>query len=133
MRVAVIGNGIVGVCSAAWLQRAGHDVTFVDPLPPGEACSYGNAGSLSPSACLPVGMPGMWKKVPRWLLDPLGPLTIRTSYLPTLLPWLLRFMRSSTRVEVERIATALRELLAPIFDSYEPLVQRAGLEDLVKK
>ena len=72
MHVAVIGSGIVGASCAAWLQRDGHRVTFVDPRGPGEACSFGNAGSLSPSACLPVGMPRMWRKVPRWLLDPLG-------------------------------------------------------------
>ena len=133
MHIAVVGTGIVGVCSAAWLQRDGHRVTFIDPLPPGEACSFGNAGSLSPSACLPVGMPGMWKKVPGWLTDPLGPLTVRWSYLPTALPWLLRFLHHSSPQEVTRIATAMRGLLAPIFDAYRPLVERAGVKDLVRR
>ena len=77
MHLAIIGNGIVGTACGAYLQRDGHHITFIDPIEPGEATSFGNAGSLSPSACLPVGMPGMWKKVPRWLLDPLGPLTIQ--------------------------------------------------------
>ncbi len=133
MHVVVIGTGIVGVCTAAWLQRSGHSVTFVDRLPPGEACSYGNAGSLSPSACLPVGMPGMWKKVPGWLLDPLGPLTVRWPYLPRALPWLMRFLQHSTPREVERIATAMRQLLAPIFESYEPLLTRAHAQHLVRR
>ena len=133
MRIAVVGTGIVGVCSAAWLQRDGHRITFIDPRPPGEACSFGNAGSLSPSACLPVGMPGMWKRVPRWLADPLGPLTVRWSYLPLALPWLLRFLRHSSPSEVVRIATALRGLLAPIFDSYGPLVERAGAQELLRR
>jgi D-amino-acid dehydrogenase len=108
MHIAVIGNGIVGTCCAAWLQRDGHRVTFVDPLGPAEATSFGNAGSLSPSACLPVGMPGMWKKVPRWLLDPLGPLAVRWWYAPVAAPWIARFLRASDRTEVVRIATALR-------------------------
>lgn len=133
MKIAVIGNGIVGTCTGAWLQRQGHEVVFIDPLGPGQACSYGNAGSLSPSACLPVGMPGMWKKVPRWLFDPLGPLTVRASYLPVVLPWLVQFLRYGTRSEVVRIATALRALLDPVFDSYAPLVQRAGLETLIRQ
>src|SRR5690606_42095929 len=109
MHIAVIGTGIVGACSAAWLQRDGHQITFVDPLEPGEACSFGNAGSLSPSACLPVGMPGMWRKVPKWLLDPLGPLTVRTGYLPQVLPWLVQMLRHSTPQEVTRIATRSEE------------------------
>ncbi len=133
MHIAVVGTGIVGVCSAAWLQRDGHRVTFVDPRPPGEACSFGNAGSLSPSACLPVGMPGMWKKVPAWLSDPLGPLTVRWPYLPSALPWLLRFLRHTSRPEVTRIAGALRGLLAPIFEAYGPLLERAGAQDLVRR
>ncbi len=133
MHIAVIGTGIVGVCTAAWLQRDGHQVTFIDPREAGEACSFGNAGSLSPSACLPVGMPGMWKKVPKWLLDPEGPLTIRPAHLPVVLPWLARFLRASTREEVTRIAAAMRGLLKPVFDCYEPLLQRAGATGLVRR
>ncbi|MBI5722252.1 MAG: FAD-dependent oxidoreductase [Burkholderiales bacterium] len=133
MHLGVIGTGIVGVCTAAWLQRDGHRVTFVDPLAPGEACSFGNAGSLSPSACLPVGMPGLWKQVPMWLADPLSPLTVRWAYLPRVLPWLLQFLRHSSRDEVVRIAGAMRTLLAPIFDSYGPIVQRAGAGHLVRR
>ena len=133
MHLCVIGTGIVGVCTAAWLQRDDHRITFVDPLEAGQACSFGNAGSLSPSACLPVGMPGMWKQVPQWLLDPLGPLTVRWRYLPRVLPWMLRLLRSSSREEVVRIATALRSLLEPIFDSYAPLVEHAGAAALVRR
>ncbi len=133
MHIAVIGTGIVGACSAAWLQRDGHQITLVDPLEPGEACSFGNAGSLSPSACLPVGMPNMWKKVPSWLLDPLGPLTIRAAYLPRVAPWLLRMLRHSTPEEVTRIATALHTLLRPIFDCYGPLLERADANALVRR
>lgn len=133
MHIAVIGTGIVGACTAAWLQRDGHQVTFIDPREAGEACSFGNAGSLSPSACLPVGMPGMWKKVPKWLLDPEGPLTIRPAHLPAVLPWLLRFLRASTKEEVTRIATAMRGLLQPVFEAYEPLLQRAGATGLVRR
>ena len=133
MRIAVIGTGIVGVCSAAWLQRDGHEIVFVDPLAPGEACSFGNAGSLSPSACLPVGLPGMWKRVPRWLLDPLGPLNVRWHYAPVVLPWLAQMLRHSTRSEVTRIAAALRTLLAPIFECYDPLTEHAGAAGLVRR
>ena len=133
MHIAVIGTGIVGSCTAAWLQRDGHRITFVDPREPGEACSFGNAGSMSPSACLPVGMPGMWKKAPAWLLDPLGPLTIRWWYLPIVAPWLAQFVGYSNRAEVVRIATAMRGLLAPIFEAYAPLLERARANDLVRR
>jgi D-amino-acid dehydrogenase len=133
MHVVVLGTGIVGVATGAWLMRDGHRVTFVAPDAPGTACSFGNAGSLSPSACLPVGMPGMWKQVPGWLMDPAGPLTIRPAYAARLAPWLWRFLRHSTRREVERIARALRGLLAPIFESYAPLLAHAEAQALIKR
>ena len=133
MHLIVIGTGIVGVCGAAWLQRDGHTITFISREPPGETCSFGNAGSLSPRACLPVGMPGMWKQVPGWLRDPDGPLTIHPAYLPFVAGWLLRFLGHSRPQEVVRIATALRGLLAPIFDSYAPLLAHARAEALVRR
>ena len=133
MRIAIIGAGIVGTCTAAWLQRDGHEVSFIDPLEAGEGCSFGNAGSLSPSACLPVGMPGMWRQVPRWLTDPAGPLSVRWQHLPRVAPWLARMMRHSTRGEVARIAGALRNLLEPIFDSYAPLLEHAEAQSLVRR
>ncbi|CUH63616.1 D-amino acid dehydrogenase small subunit [Thalassovita gelatinovora] len=133
MRIGIIGAGIVGTATAGWLQRDGHEVIFFDPKEAGEACSFGNAGSLSPSAVLPVSMPGMWKKVPKWLLDPDGPLVIRSQYLPVVLPWLMRFLRHSTEAEVTRIATAMRGLLSPVFDAYTPLLQRAGAMSLMRQ
>ena len=133
MHLAIIGTGIVGTCVGAWLMRDGHRITFVSNTAPGAACSFGNAGSMSPSACLPVGMPGMWRQVPRWLADANGPLAIRPAYLPLLLPWLARFLRHSRPAEVTRIASALRGLLAPIFECYEPLLERAGAQGLVRR
>lgn len=133
MHISVIGAGVIGACTAAWLQRDGHQVTFVDPLGPGEACSFGNTGALSPNACLPVGMPGMWRHVPRWLADDAGPLRIRWAYLPSVTPWLIRLLRHSTQREVTRIATAMRGLLEPIFECYEPLIERAGAQALVQR
>src|SRR3546814_17552824 len=62
MHIAVIGTGIVGACAAAWLQRDGHQVTFIDPREAGEAWSFGNAGPLSPGDCLPVGLAGRVKQ-----------------------------------------------------------------------
>ncbi|MBI3376643.1 MAG: FAD-dependent oxidoreductase [Betaproteobacteria bacterium] len=132
-KVAVIGAGIVGVCCAGWLQRKGFSVTLIDRDGPGEGTSFGNAGSLSPSAVLPVAMPGMLKQVPGWLLDPLGPLTIRWSYLPRAAPWLWRFLRCANEAQMWHTAHAMRGLLTPMFECYEPLIRNAHAEDLVRR
>lgn len=131
--VTVIGAGIVGMCCASYLQRDGHQVTVVDSAAPGENCSFGNAGGLSPGSIVPVAMPGMLRQVPKWLMDPLGPLAIRWGYLLPVLPWLIRFVRAGRIDRVEEIATALRALLSPVFESYDSIARGAGAEGLIHK
>ena len=89
--VGVIGAGMVGIAAASFLQRDGHTVFVLDPGAPGEGASFGNAGCLNGSSVVPMSMPGTIRNVPRWLLDPLGPLAIRWRYLPVVAPWLVRF------------------------------------------
>lgn len=131
--VTVIGAGIIGMCVAAYLQRAGARVTVLDPLEPGRSCSFGNAGGLSPGACVPVAMPGMLRQVPKWLTDPSAPLVVRWSYLPQALPWLWRFIQAGRRREAERSAEALSALIGPVFESYQPLLADAGAAHLVHR
>ena len=131
--VTIIGAGIVGVSCAAFLQRQGYGVTIIDRLEPGRGTSFGNAGSVSPSAILPVAMPGMMKKIPGWLLDPLGPLTIRWSYLPFVMPWLLRFLRHATREECVRVATAMRSLMETVFEDYSEILDGDTFTRLIRR
>jgi D-amino-acid dehydrogenase len=131
--VGVIGAGMIGVATASFLQRAGHDVFIVEPGNPGEGTSFGNAGALNGSSVVPMSMPGMIRNVPRWLGDPMGPLVIRWSYLPVLAPWLIRFIRSGRPDKVRAQAHALRSLLAPSIATLTPLMRDAGAEDLVKQ
>jgi D-amino-acid dehydrogenase len=60
--VTVIGAGIVGVCAASYLQRAGCKVRLVDALAPGMATSFGNAGGLSSGAFVPISYPGICRR-----------------------------------------------------------------------
>lgn len=131
--VVVIGAGIVGVCCALSLQQSGAQVTLVDRLPPGDkgAASYGNAGSISWSSCIPIAMPGLMTKVPGWLLRPDGPLAIRWQHLPTLLPWLWRFVRAGNEAQVAASAAALAMLHAPALELHQQFAQLADVPDLI--
>jgi D-amino-acid dehydrogenase len=133
-RVVVIGGGVVGLASAIALLRDGHAVTIVEPGVPGgeQSASYGNGTLLNPSSVVPMSSPGLWKKVPGYLADPLGPLTIRWSYLPRLLPWLLRFAAAgSTAAKVEATGRALRPLVADAPALHRKLAEDAGVGDLI--
>jgi len=132
MKILVIGAGIVGVCVASCLLRDGHDVILIDEREPGEGCSKGNAGALNPGSCIPQSAPGVLGNVPRWLLDPTGPLYIRPQYLPRVLPWLLRFMAAGRRRNIDPIADALRALHVRTFENYQPLVANANCKHLIR-
>ena len=84
------------------MQRAGYRVTLIDRLPPGEGCSFGNAGGIAFAEIVPPIHPRILLKIPGWLMDPLGPLTIRWSYLPKALPWFLAAGRNAMPARVAR-------------------------------
>jgi D-amino-acid dehydrogenase len=109
-RVLVVGAGAVGLSAALQLQRRGFSVTVVEENSPGGGASHGNSGMLAANNAMPTFQPGMVWKVPGWLADPLGPLTVKVGYLPRALPWLWRYLRSSTRSRVFETAQALRAL-----------------------
>lgn len=130
---AVIGAGVIGISSALWLQKAGQRVVVIDPNEPGSGASHGNAGCFNGSSVVPMSMPGMWTNVPRWLFDPLGPLSIRMAYMPTLFPWLWRFLKAGRRDEVRKQATALRTLLGPSLHYLKQLSAMADAGDLIRE
>jgi D-amino-acid dehydrogenase len=136
MHVVVIGAGIVGAVSAVELIRDGHEVTILEPGEPGgeQAASYGNGGWLSPSSVLPVSSPGLWRKVPGYLADPLGPLTIRWSYLWKAMPWLTRFLVSgSSWDKVRQASKGLAPLVAGAPELHLRLATEAGVPELIRR
>ena len=100
--VTVIRAGIVGVCCALHLQREGFKVRLIEKGEPGRAASFGNSGSFGIASCVPFGMPGILKEVPRMLFDPESPLKLRWSHVPRALPWFLRFIEAVPAVGASR-------------------------------
>ena len=130
--VTVIGAGAVGASTALALRRDGYAVTLLERGDPGMGTSFGNAGMLSVTSCVPVATPGILWRVPKLLRDPLGPLYIDWRYLPRLAPWLIRFVQASRPSEVERISTALMTLLVQIVPAYRELLGSEAFNDLTR-
>jgi len=125
--ILVIGAGVVGLSCADALVEDGHGVTVLDRDPAGDKASFGNAGGIAVTEIVPASVPGLLWRVPGWLFDPLGPLSLRPAHLPALMPFLWRFLKAGAPAEVERIATALARLSHRAYDDLLPLVERLGL------
>lgn len=129
----VLGAGVVGLATAVYLRRAGCAVTVVDPLPPGTAASFGNAGMISADTAAPIAMPGMLGKVPGWLRDKKGPLVVDPAYFKTALPWLLRWVAAGRLDRVLKISDALRALHKDTFECWQDLVGPEVFGDLIRR
>jgi D-amino-acid dehydrogenase len=97
VKVLVLGSGVIGVTSAYYLARAGHDVTIIDRQPkPALETSFANAGEVSPGYSSPWAGPGVPVKAVKWLLMKHGPLVIRPKLDPVMWLWLLKMLRNCT-------------------------------------
>jgi D-amino-acid dehydrogenase len=128
----VLGAGVAGLSTALYLQRAGIAVAVVDPLPPAGGASFGNAGLLSPDTAVPIALPGMLRKVPGWLTDPLGPLSVKPGYFPRALPWLLRWIEASRLPRVLAISDAMRALHRESLSCWQELLGPAPYRELIR-
>ena len=120
--VAVIGAGIVGLCTALYCAQRGFRVTVVERN--GEqrdACSYGNTGMIVPSHFIPLAAPGAVAQALKWMRDPASPFYIRPRASLELIDWGLKFWRASSLEHVRRSAPALRDLSLASRACYEAL------------
>lgn len=127
----IIGAGIVGTSTAAFLQNAGYRVTVIDRVPPGDGCSFGNAGGVAFAEIMPTIHANTLLKIPGWLLDPLGPLTIRWRYLPKVLPWFLAAARNALPARVKEITAVRAALGLRALSDFEQLLKQAGASELL--
>ncbi|GAB1583316.1 NAD(P)/FAD-dependent oxidoreductase [Phyllobacterium phragmitis] len=131
--IVIIGAGIVGISIAAFLAEAEREVVLVDRTGICEGTSSGNAAALAFSDILPLASKGVLAKLPRWLLDPLGPFTIRPSYLPKLVPWLYRFWRASGEEAQANSLQAQAAMMRLAEAEMLSLTKRAGIEHMLRE
>lgn len=127
MKVAVVGAGIVGVAIAHALLDEGHDVLLIERREPAFGPSRGNAGWIAHTDILPIASPKALRQVPKFLADPLGPLSIRPAYFPKLLPWLVRFMLAARPQAYERSIAGIAALQKLALPAWLARAERTGL------
>ncbi|WP_174906954.1 D-amino acid dehydrogenase [Burkholderia diffusa] len=97
MRVVILGSGVVGVASAYYLARAGHEVTVIDrEAGPALETSFANAGQISPGYAAPWAAPGVPMKAVKWMFEKHAPLAIRLDGTRFQLQWMWQMLRNCT-------------------------------------
>lgn len=131
--VVIIGGGVIGMSCARVLQRAGHQVTVVDAGEVGRSCSFGNAGLVAVDHILPLARPDVLLGAIGMMADPLGPLHLHWSALPSLMPWLMRFALASRPSAVRRGTHALATLLLQAVPAWNRLAIEVGEPQLFRQ
>lgn len=132
-QIIVIGGGVVGIACALELQHDGHQVTVLEPGAVGEGASWASCGSTAVSEIIPLSKPGTLQLAPKWLLDPMGPLSLRASSAPRILPWFLNFAGNARMSRIRKISTEISALTLPALADMQMLLRRYELGNLLRE
>ncbi|HVJ10886.1 MAG TPA: FAD-dependent oxidoreductase [Burkholderiales bacterium] len=133
MHVAVVGGGVIGLCTALYCARRGWRVTVIERNgAERDGCSYQNGGMVVPSHFVPLAAPGMVALGLRMMWNPASPFYIKPRASLGLADWALKFWRASSAEHVRRAAPLLRDLTLASRDCYEELAAEADDFGFVK-
>lgn len=133
-KVLIIGGGIMGLSSAYYLQKAGHEVTILEKGDLTDNCSFGNAGMIVPSHFIPLAAPGMVQQGIRWMFNSKSPFYVKPSLNPDLISWGLKFLKHANTSHVERSAKPLMEISLLSKNLYQKLNKEPAFDfGLVEK
>tara|TARA_R110001583_G_scaffold48908_3_gene153075 strand:- start:6383 stop:7648 length:1266 start_codon:yes stop_codon:yes gene_type:complete len=109
-KVAIIGGGIIGLCSAYYLAKEGNEVIVIDKSDMLDGASYGNAGMIVPSHIIPLAQPGVIHQGIKWMFNAKSPFYIKPSINTELINWLFKFYKNSNQKHVDNSMLHLKNL-----------------------
>ena len=130
--VAVIGAGIVGVSTAIWAQRDGHNVILIDREGPAAGTSFGTGGVLASCSVVPISTPALWRTAPGMLFSRNQPLFLKWRYLPRLFPYLRRYLGNANSKAAHARAAAMVHILSDSVNDHLALAGGTGAERYIK-
>ena len=127
-KIIIIGGGIMGLSSAYYLNKAGHEVAILEKGDLTDNCSFGNAGMIVPSHFVPLAAPGMISQGIRWMFNSKSPFYVKPSLNPDLLSWGIKFLKSANTRHVEAAAKPLMEISLLSKQLYKDLANEPGFD-----
>ena len=123
--IVIIGGGIIGLCTAYYLNEKGHNVTIVDKSDMSSGTSYVNAGYLSPSHLIPLASPDSLKNGLKWMFDSKSPLYIKPRFSLSLLNWMYAFAKSSSNSHVNKSIPLIKDITLLSQKLYDEIKQKS--------
>ena len=108
--IVIIGGGIVGLCSAYYLSKEGHQITVIDKGDITSGASFVNAGYITPSHIIPLASPGMIAKGIKMMFNSASPFYMKPRLDAEFLKWSWYFHKSSTKAKVEKAIPVIKEI-----------------------
>lgn len=127
--VIVVGGGIVGLSTAYFLQKAGHEVTVLDRSDITSGASFVNAGYLTPSHIISLASPGMITQGLKYMFNSSSPFYMKPRLDPDFIRWAWYFKRSSTKAKVDQSMTVIRDINLLSRELYEGIQASNDLGD----
>ena len=108
--IIIIGGGIIGLCSAYYLQKEGHQVTVIDQSDFSNGASYVNAGYITPSHIISLAAPGIITKGIKWMFNSASPFYVKPRFDLDFFKWAIAFKKSATATKVASSIPVLKEM-----------------------
>jgi len=131
-KIAVIGAGIVGICTSFFLQRAGFKVSLIDYNEPGSQTSFGHACTFADYACIPINSPQLFKELPTMILRNDSPLSVDFFYILKNLPWAFSFLKNCEEKNVKYIISSLAKFLRHSRFYYDQIFNEIDVNKYIK-
>ncbi|MGI9531106.1 NAD(P)/FAD-dependent oxidoreductase [Lutimonas sp.] len=127
-KCVIIGGGVIGLCTAYYLQKEGHEVMIIDQSSMDAGASYVNAGYISPSHIVPLSAPGVIKKGIAWMLDPASPFYVKPRLNSDFLRWAWAFNKSCTKAHVNASMQVIRDISVFSHELYQNITKEKGFD-----
>lgn len=127
--VIIIGGGIIGLCSAYYLQKEGHNVTVIDKTAISTGASFVNAGFITPSHIIPLASPGMMTKGIKWMFNSSSPFYMKPRWDIDFFKWSWYFYKSSTKEKVEKAIPVIKDISVLSRELFEDIKKSKDLGD----
>ena len=129
--VAVIGAGIVGICTAIELQNAGFQVTLFDKGDPARQTSFGNASYIATEYLGPIATPENILSAIKLTFSDKAAFKVTADHIFSFIPWSMRFLNAARKLKRERSRNATVRLNNHALQAWKDILERSANLDML--